>query len=49
MPIPKPKKNKEDRNKFISRCMGNANMKKEFPDIKQRLGVCYSRWRKKSE
>jgi hypothetical protein len=31
---------------FISRCMGDATMNKEFPDQKQRAAVCYSYWRK---
>lgn len=39
MPIPKPKKN-EDRNKFISRCMGDNTMNKDYPDNKQRITVC---------
>jgi len=44
MPIPSPK-GKETKQKFISRCMGNDSMKKEFPKQKQRAGVCYSQWR----
>jgi hypothetical protein len=39
MPIPKPKKS-EDRNKFISRCMGDSTMNKDYPDNKQRIAVC---------
>jgi len=39
MPIPKPEKN-EDRKKFISRCMGNDTMVKEYPDNKQRIAIC---------
>ena len=46
MPIPTPGK-KEDRAKFISRCMSNPVMKKEFPDNKQRVAVCHTQWRKK--
>lgn len=41
MPLPKPKKN-EKQNDFISRCMSNDVMKKEFPNNKQRVAVCYS-------
>ena len=48
MPLPTPSKG-EDKNKFISRCMGNENMKKEFPDQKQRNAVCFSQWRKGGE
>ncbi|HEY0089707.1 MAG TPA: hypothetical protein VGB37_12745 [Candidatus Lokiarchaeia archaeon] len=46
MPIPKPNPNEKEQ-EFISRCMSNEVMKKEFPDQKQRAGVCYSQWRKK--
>lgn len=45
MPIPKPQKG-EQKDEFIQRGMGNPTMKKEFPDIKQRLAVLYSQWRK---
>ena len=46
MPIPTPRTG-EDQNKFIGRCMSNEVMKREFPDIKQRTAVCYSKWRRK--
>lgn len=46
MPIPKPKKD-ETKNKFLTRCMGNSTMRKEYPDNKQRLAVCYTEWREK--
>ena len=36
----------EQRDNFISRCMSNDTMQKEFSDQKQRLAVCYSQWRK---
>jgi len=45
MPIPAPHK-KEKKSDFISRCMSNSVMKKEFPDNKQRLAVCHSAWKK---
>jgi hypothetical protein len=48
MPIPKPRAG-EDQKKFISRCMGNPTMRSEYPEQKQRAGVCYSTWRKKKE
>ena len=41
MPLPKRQKD-EDRQKFISRCMSDEKAKKEFPDNKQRLGMCMS-------
>jgi len=39
MPIPSPKPN-EDRTAFISRCMGDKTMKKDYGDSKQRIAVC---------
>lgn len=46
MPIPKPK-NGEEKDQFISRCMSDDIMQKEFPDDKKRAGVCYSQWKAK--
>ena len=45
MPLPSPK-GKQDKKTFMSNCMGDGAMKKEFPDQKQRSAVCYSKWRK---
>jgi hypothetical protein len=39
MPIPSPTPN-EDRNAFISRCMGDETMKKDYEDSKQRIVIC---------
>jgi len=36
----------ESQNDFVSRCMGNATMRKEFPNQKQRNAVCFSQFRK---
>ena len=36
----------ESEEKFISRCMGNAQMVREFPDEEQRAAVCYKIFRK---
>lgn len=46
MPLPRPNKN-DDKDKFISRCMGNPTMNKEFPSSDQRYKVCKSQWNKK--
>jgi len=48
MPLPNPKAGEKE-NDFMGRCMGSDTMKKEFPDQKQRLAVCYSQFRKKKE
>ena len=39
MPLPSQKKG-EDRKSFISRCMSDDTMKKEYPQTKQRISVC---------
>ena len=45
MRLPSPS-GKQDKGGFISSCMSNDNMKKEFPDQKQRAAVCYSQFKK---
>jgi hypothetical protein len=42
MPVPK-RKDGEDRNKFMSRCMSDPTMSKEYKDNKQRVAVCISK------
>jgi hypothetical protein len=39
MPLPKKEKN-ESKEQFISRCMANPTMNKEYPNNKQRYSVC---------
>ena len=39
MPIPQPEKD-EEKTKFVSRCMSNETMKKEYSDPTQRVAVC---------
>lgn len=46
MPIPEPTIG-EEQDDFIQRCVSTKTMKDEFPDVKQRLGVCYNKWREK--
>jgi ATP-dependent protease ClpP protease subunit len=48
MPLPKPKP-KEEQKDFISRCMGDGVMNKEFPEQEQRAAVCYRQWREKDK
>jgi hypothetical protein len=45
MPIPEKKPN-EDKQKFVSRCMSNETMKKEYPDSQQRVAICLGQTRK---
>lgn len=47
MPIPSKKEN-EDNQKFISRCMSNDTMKKDYPDSKQRIAICLGQTRKRN-
>ena len=46
MPLTKPKPT-EKKEEFISRCMGDSTMNKEFPNEKQRAAICYVKWKKK--
>ena len=46
MPIPSPNK-EEKKSDFISRCMGDKVMNKDFTDQKQRAAVCYQKWEEK--
>lgn len=44
MPLPKPSK-KETEQEFVSRCMGDDMMNKEYKDQKQRAAICYNQYR----
>jgi len=46
MPIPKPIANEKEQ-EFVSRCMGDAVMVKEYPEQEQRSAICYNQWREK--
>jgi len=48
MPLPK-KQGKENKSKFMSRCLDDSVMRKEFGDIKQRIAVCLSRYKGKKD
>ena len=48
MPLPKPRKNEKERD-FISRCMGDEVMRREYEDASQRRAVCQSQWDRKKE
>lgn len=48
MPIPQRKQN-EDKQKFVSRCMSNETMKKDYPDSKQRVAICLGQTRQKGK
>jgi hypothetical protein len=46
MPLPNPRKG-QDQNAFMSKCMGDETIKKEFPNQKQRIAVCLSQFKRK--
>ncbi|MAF43672.1 MAG: hypothetical protein CMI54_05830 [Parcubacteria group bacterium] len=48
MPLPSPDKGQKEKG-FINSCMSSETMKKEFPDRKQRLAVCYSQQKKRKK
>lgn len=48
MPLPTPGKD-EKQDDWIARCMGTQIMKDDFPDNKQRLAVCFQKWRDKDK
>jgi hypothetical protein len=43
MPLPS-KNSKEPKAKFMSRCIADPKMRKEFSGIKQRIAVCLSQY-----
>ena len=43
MPTPRAD---ETQDVFVSRCMGDAEARKDFPEQKQRSAVCFSMWRR---
>lgn len=45
MPIPTPR-DREEKQKFISRCMADDAMVEEFSNAEQRLAVCHDKWQK---
>ena len=46
MPIPTPNKKEKSSQEFVSRCMGDKVMNKEYPDQKQRAAICYSQYKR---
>lgn len=46
-PLPTAKTGEKE-SEFISRCLNDTEMKKEFPKADQRAAVCNGQWEKKS-
>jgi hypothetical protein len=47
MPLP-IKKDSEEKDVFMDRCISDKVMKNEFKDIKQRIAVCLTQYKKKA-
>lgn len=43
MPLYRKIRSGESKDKYVSSCMSSSLMKKEFPDVKQRVAVCLGR------
>ena len=48
MPLPKPRPT-ENRDEFVSRCMGDTTMNNDFPSNGQRFAVCLSQWERRDK
>lgn len=48
MPIPTPHKGEKQKD-FIARCAGDDTMNSEYPDNPQRLGICYTQWKRRKK
>lgn len=48
MPLPKPRAG-EGRDRFLDRCMDDAQARTDFPERDQRFAVCNSQWRKRNK
>ena len=48
MPIPNPQKDEKQKD-FISRCMGDAVMVREYKDGKQRAAICMGAWQDRNK
>jgi hypothetical protein len=44
--MPNPEKN-EEKDHYLHRCIGDAEMNQKFPDEQQRIAVCESYWKRK--
>lgn len=45
MPLPSPK-GKQSEQSFVSKCMADPTMLKEYKDQKQRAAICYSQYKR---
>ena len=48
MPLPKPRPS-ENRDEFVSRCMGDTTMNNDFHATGQRFAVCLAQWERRDK
>lgn len=48
MPLPKVNSNESEK-EFVSRCVTDSVMNREFPDNKKRIAVCYNIYKRKKK
>ena len=46
--MPPPRKGEQQKD-YVSRCMSSEEAKKDFPDTKQRVAFCNSKWENKGK
>ena len=46
--MPSPRKGEKEKD-YISRCMSSEEAKRDFPDSKQRVAFCHSKWENNSK
>lgn len=46
--MPSPRKDEIEK-EYISRCMSSEEAKRDFPDSKQRVAFCHSKWKNKGK
>ena len=46
--MPSPREGEREK-EYISRCMSSEEAKRDFPDSKQRVAFCHSKWRNKGK
>lgn len=44
MPLATPKET-ENQEQFMRRCVADDTMNREYPNLQQRVAVCYTQWR----
>jgi len=44
MPLPNPNP-EEKQQEFMKRCITDPTMETEYPNLQQRMAVCYTQWR----